>query len=65
MGAQQYWAWVKEYNGLQCDTRIGVATIAAGGSCCWIPVDWIIGLAGLLNDGGLRIVVGDVPEIME
>ena len=62
----QYWAWIKQYNAAQWDTRTGVASIATGmhGNRRWIPMEWVISAAGLIQQAGLQIVVSDVPELM-
>jgi hypothetical protein len=57
---ERYLAWVRLYDGIDIDRARGVASFDCEGSYCWIEVDWILSLFGVIRDGRVNFIVTDV-----
>ena len=56
-------AWLTEFKEAAFDKQ-GVATVLGKGSSFFIPLNWIVSVVGIVSEGGVNLVVGEMPELL-
>src|SRR6266480_2407590 len=60
LGELGNWAWIRTLNNVEVDKMKGVINFQCVGSHCWIPVEWMQSLIGIIRESGVNLIVSDI-----
>jgi hypothetical protein len=58
------WAWIRELDGLDINKDVSIVSYRRMGNLRFVKLDWILSLIGIVQEGGVSMIVTDVDQFV-